>query len=65
MARIAGSYIARVGTKQARIVGCGPYAWVRLTADAQPTDLLFALEGSRADRDKSGRNFENALEHAS
>jgi hypothetical protein len=65
MARIAGSYIARVGAKQARIVGCGPYAWVRLTAGAQPTDLLFALEASRADRDKSGRNFENALEHAS
>ena len=45
MARITGSYIARVGAEQARIVGCGPYGWVRLTADAQPTDLLFALEG--------------------
>jgi hypothetical protein len=36
-----------------------------LMADAQPTDLLFALQGGRANREKSGRSFENALEHAS
>jgi hypothetical protein len=65
MARITGSYIARVGAEQARIVACGPYGWARLMADAQPTDLLFALQGGRANREKSGRSFENALEHAS
>jgi hypothetical protein len=30
MARITGSYVARLGSEEVRIVRCGPYLWARL-----------------------------------
>jgi hypothetical protein len=47
MARITGSYIARVGAEEVRIVRCGPYGWVRLRTDSKVSDLLFTLADVR------------------
>jgi two-component system, OmpR family, copper resistance phosphate regulon response regulator CusR len=47
MARITGSYAARVGAEEVRIARCGPYIWVRLNTGHQATDLLFT-QGSHA-----------------
>ena len=41
MARIATSYVARVGADEVRAVECGPYIWLRLLSRAHATDLLF------------------------
>ena len=47
MARITGSYAARVGAEEVRIARCGPYIWVPLNTGHQATDLLFT-QGSHA-----------------
>lgn len=41
MARITGSYVARLSPEEVRIVRCGPYVWVRLMGGPSETDLLF------------------------
>jgi hypothetical protein len=41
MARITGSYVARLSAEEVRIVRCGPYAWARLKIGTSATDLLF------------------------
>jgi hypothetical protein len=41
MARITGSYVAKVGAEEVKIVARGPYIWVRLTTEGNATDLLF------------------------
>jgi hypothetical protein len=41
MARIASSYVLKVGARNVRLVGCGEYIWVRIQAEAEVINLLF------------------------
>ncbi len=41
MARITCGYALRLGARQTRIVACGDYIWVRLSAVSGPMNLLF------------------------
>jgi len=44
MARITASYAGRLGADRIKVVQCGRYGWVRLTAKGKTSDLLFDLE---------------------
>jgi Type II secretion system (T2SS), protein E, N-terminal domain len=44
MARITGSYVARLSPEEVRIVRCGPYVWARLMGGPSETDLLFTTK---------------------
>jgi hypothetical protein len=66
MAPITGSYVTRTGAENARIVRCGSYAWVRLNADTEATDLLFRFKSSLEGCTPAGRpDFNEMLAHAS
>jgi len=59
MARITGSYIARLSAEEVRVVKCRPYVWVRLRSSRRVTDLLFATaadQNSQTFLDSFSRN---------
>ena len=57
MARITASYAGRLCAHQIQIVRCGHYGWVRLTAGAKDSDLLFDLGCLHHDRLTEGMEW--------
>lgn len=47
MARIAGSYIAKLGAEEVRLHRLGPYIWVRMRTRPVPVDVLFRLRSAQ------------------
>jgi hypothetical protein len=63
MARITGSYVARIGAEEVLIVRCGPYLWVRLKTQNHATDLLFAPRNSVEENAYPLPRFQPELSH--
>lgn len=50
MARVAASYVAKIGAEEIQIEKCGPHIWLQLRSGQALTNLVFGL---RADQDET------------